>query len=445
LELPPPLDMRTSTVVAALARCLMDGEQVEAAAAGRAARLLGRNWRWLRPLANRYVAAFDSGSVRPARREVVEFLRGDAALGRALSKHRLEIRIAQWLEESSLMKPAAAARSWNVPRLESAGDLAYWLGLAPEELDWFADLKGLCTKAVNPRLQHYHYRVLRKVSGGARLIEQPKPRLKEIQRRVLRDILDRVPPHPAAHGFVQGRSIRTYSAPHVGQRVVLRMDLRDFFPSFPAASIQAVFRTMGYPDSVASLLAGLCTTAAARGILKLAAGELRIYAFPHLPQGAPASPSLANICSRRVDCRLTGLAESAGAVYTRYADDLAFSGGEEFERRVERFSIHAAAILRDEGFSVNHRKTRIMRQSVRQHLAGLVANQRLNIRRSEFDALKAILTNCARFGPESQNREGHPHFRQHLEGRVAFAESIHPARGKRLQEIFARIEWPQPA
>ncbi len=141
-------------------------------------------------------------------------------------------------------------------------------------------------------------------------------------------------------------------------------------------------------------------------------------AWPHLPQGAPTSPSLANLCARRVDCRLTGLAEAAGAVYTRYADDLAFSGGEEFEQRVERFSIHAAATLQEEGFAVHHRKTRIMPRSVRQHLAGLVTNRRVNVRRRDFDLLKAVLTNCARLGPENQNREAHEHFRSHLEGRV---------------------------
>src|SRR5208282_1714381 len=86
----------------------------------------------------------------------------------------------------------------------------------------------------------------------------------------------------------------------------------------------------------------------------------RLYCWPHLPQGAPTSPSLANFCAYRADCRLTGLAEAAGAVYTRYADDLAFSGGEEFERRVQRFSIHAAAVLLEEGFTAHHRKTRIM-------------------------------------------------------------------------------------
>jgi RNA-directed DNA polymerase len=167
-----------------------------------------------------------------------------------------------------------------------------------------------------------------------------------------------------------------------------------------------------------------------------------LYARPHLPQGAPTSPALANLCAYRVDCRLAGLAKSAGAQYTRYADDLAFSGDEEFERRVERFSTHAAAILHEEGFNVHHRKTRIMRQGVRQHLAGLVANRRVNVIRTDFDRLKATLTNCGRLGPENQNRDGHANFRSHLQGRVAFVESINPAKGKRLRTIFDRIHWP---
>src|SRR6185437_9583766 len=128
-----------------------------------------------------------------------------------------------------------------------------------------------------------------------------------------------------------------------------------------------------------------------------------LYARPHLPQGAPTSPALANLCLYRADCRLAGLAKSAEAEYTRYADDLAFSGGDAFERCVERFSTHVAAILFEEGFSVHHRKTRIMRQGVRQHLAGLVSNRCMNVARSDFDRLKATLTNCVRLGPASQN------------------------------------------
>ena len=124
-----------------------------------------------------------------------------------------------------------------------------------------------------------------------------------------------------------------------------------------------------------------------------------LYAQRHLPQGAPTSPALANLCAYRVDCRLSGLAAVAGASYTRYADDVAFSGDEAFARCAERFSLRAAAILLEEGFAVRHRKTRLMQRSVRQHLAGLVVNERLNVRRADFDELKAILTNCCAAWP----------------------------------------------
>jgi RNA-directed DNA polymerase len=352
------------------------------------------------------------------------------------------------------MQPVAAAKVWSLPAIESVRDLAEWLHLSESELEWFADLKGLQSKP-NPqgtgsRMTHYHYRTLSKKSGSLRLIEEPKPHLKQIQRQILSDILDRIPIHPAAHGFVKGRSIQTFAAPHVARRVVLSMDLRDFFPSFAARRVQAFFRTAGYPESVADLLGGLCTNAAPRSIWKdlepgtdrsLVRYALSLYSRPHLPQGAPTSPALANICAYRIDCRLSGLTQAAGAAYTRYADDLAFSGDESFEKCVERFSVHAAAILLEEGFVVHHRKTRIMRQAVRQYLAGLVTNQRVNVVRADFDRLKATLHNCVRNGPLSQNREAHPCFRSHLEGRVGFVETINPEKGRRLRRIFERIQW----
>jgi retron-type reverse transcriptase len=330
-----------------------------------------------------------------------------------------------------------------VPVIESAGALAEWLQLTPGELDWFADPKGLGYKRNQPLLRHYHYRVLTKSNGAIRLIEEPKPRLKKLQRRILAEILDKIPSHPAVHGFVKRRSIKTFVTPHVGCRVVLKMDLKDFFPSFRAARIQALFRTVGYPESVADLLTGIATNATPRDALRGLGADVRMtYARPHLPQGAPTSPALANLCTYRADCRLAGLAKSAGAQYTRYADDLAFSGGDDFDRSVERFTAHVAAILHEEGFAVNHRKTRIMRQGVRQRLAGVVANERVNVARADIDRLKATLTNCFRHGPERQNRDGHSSFKAHLEGRVGFVESINPAKGKRLRAILDKIEWP---
>ena len=425
--------MSKRSILTALARSILAGEPTVDGIVARGSTTLGKRWRWLRPLARRYIDSI-AGRVRPRYREVVQFLNDDPGVRRALAEHRDELSVEKWLAEPQQMQPVAAAEAWGLPVIESVGALAEWLLVYPFELLWFADLKGLAYKTRQPRLGHYHYRALGKGSGAIRLIEAPKPTLKELQRRILAEILNRIPAHPAVHGFLRGRSIRTYVSPHVGKRVVLKMDLQDFFPNITGARIQAVFRTMGYPESVADLLGGICTNSVR--------GYGALYARPHLPQGAPTSPALANLCAYRADCRLAGLARSAGAEYTRYADDLAFSGDDYFERRVERFSAHAAAILEEEGFTVHHRKTRIMRQGVRQHLAGLVANQRVNVIRADFDRLKATLTNCVRLGAASQNHAGHPLFREHLEGRVGFVETINAAKGRRLRRILEQIEWP---
>lgn len=436
-----------------MAESLLAGEQAADSALTRLTRLLGKRWHWLPGLSRRYVETF-KGGLRPRERDVLRFLSRDEALTRAWEKHSKNISIAHWLTEPHQMQPVPVARTWPVAPLESAGALAEWLGLEFGELEWFADRKALGYKQDNPKLRHYHYKILAKQSGSLRLIEAPKARLKQIQRKILADILSKVPPHQAVHGFVLGRSIKTFVAPHVKRCVVLRIDLKDFFPSFPAARVQALFRTIGYPDSVAELLSCLCTSPTPKDIWSRAAfGEdplhlwesrheaQTLYSRRHLPQGAPTSPALANICSFRLDCRLTGLARACGAAYTRYADDLAFSGNQEFERSVERFAIHVAALLQEEGFRVHHRKTRIMRQGVRQHLAGLVANRHLNVRRTDFDRLKAILTNCVRLGPSTQNRDDHPLFRQHLDGRVAFVEMVNAEKGRRLRSTFERIAW----
>jgi hypothetical protein len=434
--------MLDSRPLKALARSFLAGEQSVEQIFERASETLGRPWGWLRPLARRYIDEM-AGQTRPRYRDVAQFLRNDRRFARVRRKFRDELSVASWMLEPQRMQPVAAGKIWDLPAIESAADLTEWLHLNPGELEWLADLKGLLRNARHGKLAHYHYRVLTKVTGEIRLIEAPKSRLKHIQRQILARILDKIPAHSAAHGFISDRSIRTFTAPHAGRRIVLKMDLRDFFPSLAAARIAAFFRTAGYPEAVSDLLAGLCTNWSPEELWSgLEFREAKdLYCRPHLPQGAPTSPSLANLCFYRTDCRLAGLARSDGAVYTRYADDLAFSGDDEFARGVDRFAAHAAAIVREEGFTVNHRKTRIMRQGVRQQLAGLVVNERPNVKRSDFDRLKAVLTNCARSGPDGQNREGHPQFRAHLEGRVNFVVTINSARGKQLRALFDRIRW----
>ncbi len=305
--------MPASAVISVLARSLLAGEPNFVEVHARAVRTLGRPWRWLRPLARRYVAAF-AGRTRPRHRDVVRFLLQDTGFERAYAKYRDELSIAQWLAEPPRMQPVEAAQHWHLPAIESAADLADWLCLTIGEVDWYADLKGLNKL---PKLEHYRYLILPKRSGGVRLLESPKPRLKELQRRILSGILDHIPVHPAVHGFVKGRSIVTFAAPHAGKQALLRLDLEDFFPAFPAARAQALFRTLGYPETVADSLGGICTNAVPRYVWRHRPPEIDsmqwqsaqiLYARPHLPQGAPTSPALANLTAYRLDCRLSGLA-----------------------------------------------------------------------------------------------------------------------------------------
>lgn len=432
-----------------LADAFLTGEPSPEEIFERASRVLGGRWPWLRGVARRYAARFGQRA-RPRRRAVLAFLSTDTEFLAARARVLDQRSIADWVVGSPKMWAPGPPSRWPIPAMATVGELAAWADLTIGELEWFADLKGWNWRTRNASLRHYDYRIAEKRSGGMRLIEAPKPRLKSRQRKILRDILAKIPRHAAVHGFANGRSIRSFATPHSGRAVVLRMDVQDFFPTIGRARVQALFRTLGYPEAVADLLGGLCTNATPRDIWPPGAtpgeqhqidGLRDFYERPHVPQGAPTSPALANICFYRADCRLAGLAKSAGAMYTRYADDLAFSGDVSFERGVDRFAAHVGAILLEESFRANYRKTRVMRKGVRQRLAGLTVNAQPNIIRADYDRLKAVLTNCARHGAASQNRERRDHFQEHLRGRIAFVESIRPEKGRKLHEIFARINW----
>jgi hypothetical protein len=231
-----------------------------------------------------------------------------------------------------------------------------------------------------------------------RLVEAPKPRLKAIQRQILKDILSRVPVHKAAHGFVRGRSCLSGAQLHAAEAMVATFDLAQFFPSIGRARIHGLFHSLGYPWAVSRQLAGLCTTRTPATIFLRLPAEQRpdrdvqaLYGVAHLPQGAPTSPALANLVSWRLDLRLHGLARAMEANYSRYADDLAFSGGEDFGKRLGGLQEVLETIAKEEGFALNRGKTRVMPRHTRQRITGIVVNAHCNTGRSEFETLKAIL------------------------------------------------------
>ncbi|HEX7276516.1 MAG TPA: reverse transcriptase family protein, partial [Acidimicrobiales bacterium] len=367
---------------------------------------------------------------------------------------RAPLTVRRWFVAPTAMGPMR----WPVAPLDSVRDLQDLLGLSTTDLQWFADVRQLERTVTDEALRHYRYRWIPKGSGGLRLVEKPKPVLKHVQRVLLREILERVPVHPAAHGFRRGHSAVTHAARHQGRQVVIRLDLEDFFASVEVGRIYGLFRRCGYPEPVAHLLAGLTTNSVPRRVWAAAAADppsdpARLPAFrrlgrhlahPHLPQGAPSSPALANLVAFGLDRRLAGLSAAVGMTYTRYADDLAFSSparrtGAEVRRLVDAIGRIAAEV----GFRVNPAKTSVRGAGQRQRLAGVVVNQRPNVERGEYDRLKAILHNAARTGPVAQNRAGHPRFRDHLRGRIAWVGQLNPERGERLLAEFSRIRWEE--
>lgn len=357
------------------------------------------------------------------------------------------------LRPSRLRPPPPALASLVRPDWSTEADLAAWLGLTLDELDHFAGpARQYRERTATPRRPHAHptphYRglLVPKRRGGLRLIEAPMPRLKAVQRRLLDDFLQPLPCHEAAHGFVRGRNVATHAAGHAGQDFVIRFDLRDFFPSIGRARVSATLRTLGLPDAVVERLVLLCLTRTPAPLRERpredgsidADGARRLASF-HLPQGAPTSPVLANLCAFPMDLRLDGLARRFGARYTRYADDLVFSGPASLRRDQRALRAWVTAIVEDEGFRLRRDKTRAMPAGGRQSVTGVVVNTRPNLARERYDRLKAELH---QLGLRSRSVPVDPALRGPLLGRLAWARQFLAAsRVEKLTRMFAAIQF----
>ena len=438
-----------SQLAAELAAAFVGGRWRAEDLAERGAGALDRRPDWMSALAMRAAAAYRTP---PAARELATLIDSFLAERPAAVGDREPPQIIRLVAERPSER-AALEHGWSVARIETTSELADRLELSDGQLAWLADVRGLERTVAAEKLRNYRYRALTRPSGVARVIEAPKARLKEIQRWVLREILDHVPGHAAAHGFTAGRSVISHAGLHTGQETVLRLDVRDFFAAVAAGRVYGIFRTIGYPAAVAHALTGLTTNALPVTVcsaLPRPADPRRVgahfwlgrqLATPHLPQGAPTSPALANLAAFRLDRRLAGLAAARGLRYSRYADDLTFSGPRRLARAWVQTERGVAAIAAEEGFALNPAKVVLRTAASRQTVCGVVVNAHPNVARAEYDRLKAILHNAARHGPAGQNRAGVADFEAHLRGRVAWVASVHPGHGERLRRRLAEIDW----
>jgi RNA-directed DNA polymerase len=304
----------------------------------------------------------------------------------------------------------------GLPVWETEMDLAIALGIRVKELYYFSIHRE------KERQPHYVTFAIPKRSGGKRLIMAPKRRLKAIQRKLVSLLVDKLPVSDVAHGFRKSRNIRTGAEPHVGKRALLRIDLKDFFPTVTFARVRGLLIAYGYGYRVATTLAVLMTEAQRQPVDL----EGVIYHVPvgarHCVQGAPTSPGICNAILLRLDRRLVGLAKKRGLIYTRYADDLTFSGDLDIDT-IHRFRTAATKLIEAESFIVNRDKVRVMRQAARQSVTGVVVNKVLGLSRKERRKIRAAIHNAKKSAEPMSPR---------LEGKLAYLAMLNPDQAKAL-------------
>lgn len=285
-------------------------------------------------------------------------------------------------------------------------------------------LRHLSTHRLREKVAHYIAFAIPKRSGGERIIHAPKKRLKRVLRQVNALLVSKLPVHAAAHGFVKGRSVKTNAEAHVGRQVVVKLDLKDFFPTVTFARVRGLLIALGYGYPVAATLAALVTESERQRVEV----EGQVFHVPVGPrvcvQGAPTSPGLCNAMVRKLDARLAGLGKKLGFTYSRYADDLAFSGDEP--KKVSLLIGRATRIITSEGFVVNEEKTRVMRQGNGQRIAGVTVNEVLGLSRKQRRKLRAEAHREKTKGATLEQKAA-------LTGRLAWLSMLNPEQAAKLK------------
>jgi RNA-directed DNA polymerase len=235
-----------------------------------------------------------------------------------------------------------------------------------------------------------------------------------------------------AHGFITGRSIVTNAAPHVGKAVVLKFDIKDCFPTIHFGRVRGLLLALGYSYPLATTLAVLMTEAP-RQPFEIGSALYNVPIGPRVcVQGAPTSPGLCNAVMLKLDRRLAGLAKAQGFAYTRYADDLTFSGDKE--EAVGRLLAWVPRIVDAEGFALNASKTRIMRRGGRQTVTGVIVNKSAGLSRRERRRVRAEIHRLSQ-GAAAPERG----VTQRLRGKLAYLNMLNPLTTAPLLAAFARL------
>jgi RNA-directed DNA polymerase len=255
----------------------------------------------------------------------------------------------------------------------------------------------------------YFYRnfEINKKNGKKRLISEPLPSLKEIQIWILNNILYKVDVSKYAKAYVPNTSIKQNLVYHKGQPQVLTLDIQSFFPSIKTESIRAIFQSLGYSQIVSSLLAKLCSLDGC------------------LPQGSPTSPYLSNIYLKEFDNIVYEFCHNKSIRFTRYADDMTFSGKFDSDEIVEFIKSELSKL----SLTLNDQKIKLMTPNMRQSVIGIVVNDKLQVDFRKRNRIRQAIYYIKKFGIVSHMERlqiKKAHYLEHLIGQVNFIVNINP-------------------
>lgn len=280
-----------------------------------------------------------------------------------------------------------------------------------------------CLYAVsNHPEQHYHPASVPKKGGGVRRLLVPDPLLCRIQKNILRHVLAELPVSAYAAAYKPKTSIVDNAEPHVGANVLLKLDICHFFDSITFFQVYGhAFPGIYYPPPIRTMLANLCCCR------------------DSLPQGAPTSPAVSNLVMKPFDEYMGKWCEERGIGYTRYCDDMTFSG--EFDRREVQNKVRG--FLAAYGFELNEKKTRLQKAHQRQTVTGIVVNEKPQVSRAYRRKLRAEVYYCCKYGVEShllrcREKEAAPKGDVYSKG---FSQEMEVACVRFLQQLLGRINY----
>lgn len=268
--------------------------------------------------------------------------------------------------------------------------------------------------------KYYKVYEIPKKSGKKREIAQPSRKLKALQSWILVHILNKLKVSSSCKGFEKGQSILENANPHVGSNAILNIDLKDFFPSVKSNYVFNIFKSLGYDHTISTILTNICTFQG------------------KLPQGSPCSPKLANLACWQLDNRIQGYVGKRGITYTRYADDLTFSGLSP--NKVIKIAKTVDKIIQNEGLLINTDKTHFAGTAKAKKVTGLVINDKsAGIGKKKYHELRAKFCNLAK--PENQEKKDKLY---HAVGWLSFLKSVDIVRYKRILHYIATLKTKYP-